>query len=424
MAARGTRALPCGAPARVGRLVAVALVASVLVAGCSHRTDAIERTGAGTTTASAPAQGSSTPSVPQVSASASASDDPAAYAVPGPGHLTKSMLTADVLVTSSKAISESVRARVAGVKGIAATLPLSIGSLSANGRTLTIASGDLGELRRYTPVQSGRADAVWKRVAGGEVAVDPSLPQGLEDPKGYLRLGTSDDAPDVHIGAYAPLIRQISAIVNAKRADQLGMPHGNALLVSTGELTPSKLMPQLKKALGPGLTVQTLALEFDLGAVQTAVLTAGSVTDKVGTFTYTPHPDGSITPDPHWVSSYIRTEQVPIIGKVTCNKGMLPQLRGALDEIVRLHLADRIHPQEYGGCFVPRYIAHNPAQGLSLHSWGIAIDLNVPENQRGTAGHMDPAVVQVFKRWGFAWGGDWHYTDPMHFEMAKVVAVR
>ena len=87
----------------------------------------------------------------------------------------------------------------------------------------------------------------------------------------------------------------------------------------------------------------------------------------------------------------------------------------------RLGLADAIHPDEYAGCYYPRYIGRDPANGLSLHSWGIALDLNVPGNQRGTVGEMDRTVVAVFKRWGFAWGGDWSYTDPMHFEMDAVV---
>ena len=30
-------------------------------------------------------------------------------------------------------------------------------------------------------------------------------------------------------------------------------------------------------------------------------------------------------------------------------------------------------------------------------------------------------MVAIFKRWGFAWGGDWGYTDPMHFEMNAIV---
>ena len=329
----------------------------------------------------------------------------------------------DLLLTSSKPIPDAVRSAVAKVRGVRAVMPLSLASLSANGRTLTIAAADPAKFRRFTAYASARSDEVWKRVAGGEVAVDPGLPKRLEEPAGYLRLGSSDDAPQVHIGAYAPLVKQISAVVDYKRGEQLGLPRDNALLVSTGMFTPSAVTPRLKKVIGRGLTMQTLALEFD-NPVQTAVLSGSSVTSRVGTFTYSPHPDGTITPDRGWVSTYIRTESVPILGSVTCNKGMIPQLRAALTEVVDLGLADKIHPGEYAGCYYPRYIARDPSKGLSLHSWGIAVDLNVPGNQRGTVGEMDRRVVAIFQKWGFAWGGDWNYTDPMHFEMAKVVEVR
>ncbi|NUR07997.1 MAG: M15 family metallopeptidase [Nocardioidaceae bacterium] len=406
----------------MGAALAVLLSALVL-AGCSERGDTASEAGSGATGATgASGSPSRSGSTPTVSADASpSSDDPASYAVSDPGHLSGRLYTADVLLTSSHTLPASVRSKVMKVKGVQAALPLSLASLSANGRTLTIAAGDPAKLRRYTQFATARSDAVWKRVAGGEVAVDAELPRRLEQPRGYLRLGTSQDAPSVHIGAYAPLVRQISAIVNDKRATQLGMPHDNALLVSTGELTPSQISAQIRKAAGSGVTLQTLALEFNVDVPQTAVLSTSSVTDAVGTFSFTPHADGSVTPDPAWVSRYIRTEQVPLIGTVTCNKGMLPQLRGALTEIQQRGLSSAIHPGEYGGCYVPRYIAHDPAKGLSLHTWGIAVDLNVPGNQRGTVGEMNRQVVQIFKSWGFAWGGDWNYTDPMHFEMSQVV---
>ncbi|CAN5527178.1 hypothetical protein BH10ACT10_BH10ACT10_15050 [soil metagenome] len=227
----------------------------------------------------------------------------------------------------------------------------------------------------------------------------------------------------MHIGAYAPIVKSISAVVNYKRGRQLGMPLNNALLVSTGGFTPSAVTPRLKQVLPSGTSMQTLALEFD-SSVRTAVLSGASVSDAVGTFSYTPHPDGTVTPQSSWVHEFIRTEQVPIIGSVTCNKGVLAQLRAALEDVVQQGLADKIHPGEYAGCYYPRYIAHDPAKGLSLHSWGIAVDLNTPGNQRGTVGEMDRRVVAIFKHWGFAWGGDWNYTDPMHFEMARVVQVR
>ena len=59
---------------------------------------------------------------------------------------------------------------------------------------------------------------------------------------------------------------------------------------------------------------------------------------------------------------------------------------------------------------------------LSNHSWGLAVDLNAQANPMTNDGRnhtdMPPAVVAIFRKWGFEWGGD--YTgkrkDPMHFE--------
>ena len=154
------------------------------------------------------------------------------------------------------------------------------------------------------------------------------------------------------------------------------------------------------------------------------VLTGGSVAAAVGTFSYRWFADGSVRPNPAWVAANIRTESVPLLGNVTCHRVLFPQLRGALREVVSRGLASKIHPEEYGGCYVPRFIGRDPRNGLSLHSWGIAVDLNVPGNQRGVTGEIDRDVVGIFKKWGFAWGGDWRWTDPMHFELNRLVRQR
>jgi len=129
----------------------------------------------------------------------------------------------------------------------------------------------------------------------------------------------------------------------------------------------------------------------------------------------------TVRPQPKWVAANIRSETVPILGSVTCHSVMLPQLRAALTEISQRGLAAEIDPNDYGGCYVPRFIGHDPSRGLSLHTWGIAIDLNVSTNQRGIPGEIDRDVVAIFKKWGFAWGGDWEWTDPMHFELAALI---
>lgn len=61
--------------------------------------------------------------------------------------------------------------------------------------------------------------------------------------------------------------------------------------------------------------------------------------------------------------------------------------------------------------------------GRSLHSWGIAIDINPGRNpyQVGNWGAPETdipgPIIDIFKKYGYAWGGDWAgERDPMHFE--------
>jgi alkylation response protein AidB-like acyl-CoA dehydrogenase len=123
--------------------------------------------------------------------------------------------------------------------------------------------------------------------------------------------------------------------------------------------------------------------------------------------------------DPSWTRAHIVRARVPILGVVRCNRAVVAQVRGALAQLRDAGLGGLIHPSEYGGCFAGRFANRNPAAGVSHHSWGVAIDLNVAENLRGRVPTMDPRVVAAFERWGFTWGGRWIVPDGMHFEFAR-----
>ena len=127
---------------------------------------------------------------------------------------------------------------------------------------------------------------------------------------------------------------------------------------------------------------------LDPDARLTAIPTGGTLGSVVGTYRYRVIGGGRIAPDPAWVAANIRTEVVPILGSVTCHKDLFPQLRAALLEVQQLGLADEIHPGEYAGCYYPRFIANTTT--LSNHSFGLALDLNVPGNQRGTRRGDEP----------------------------------
>jgi len=202
----------------------------------------------------------------------------------------------------------------------------------------------------------------------------------------------------------------------------LGMTPDNALLVRTGKNAPKPIRHKIEKLLGADTSAQLIdkATRFGLDptAQQIAVVT-GSVGEAVGVYRYTVLGGGHIAPDPAWVRDHITTEVVPILGAVTCNKVIFPQLRAALQDVVEQGLTAAIHPDQYAGCYYPRFIAGTST--LSNHAFGLALDINAVENQRGTVGQIDRGVVAIFEKWGFTWGGDWHYTDPMHFEANSIV---
>ena len=354
--------------------------------------------------------------------------DPAMATDP-PGPREGPIEASDMIVIGKKAFTEEDLAAVTGIDGVRRVVQFSQAQVPIENRLMNIAAVDPATYRNFTPYGAAESQATWDRVAGGEMAVVKSLQKRLPlDDDGFLKLGVADDAPQVHIGAYAPQIPLVDAVVNEKWGAALveqGMELGNALLISTLPTDPKTLRKDVQKALGPGASVQLTDVASRNGidpAVKQTAVPVGTVSEVVGTFNYTVLGGGRIAPEASWVASHIATQDVPILGSVTCNVHIFPQLRAALDEIVVRGLADKIHPNEYAGCYYPRFIAGSTT--LSNHSFGLALDLNVPGNLRGTVGEMDRTVVSIFKKWGFAWGGDWNYTDPMHFEMNALVEPR
>lgn len=358
--------------------------------------------------------------VPVLTGGANPTADPA-FAVAGPGPLRGATRSADLIVVGQATLPGAVRRRVEATSGVADTVTLGLATVPVRGRMVTVGSVDPASYRRFTPPVTARTTAVWQRVAEGDVALSPALAADLEQPLGGdLALGNQAGALVVRVGAEATMAAKLDAVVNHVRGRQLGMSPANAVIVSTAGSEPAEVAEALRRRVGDRATV-TLLGALPVAGQQTAFLSGGSVAAAVGSFHYRYFADGTVTPDPVWVAASIRTESVPLLGAVTCHRVMLPQLRGALEEVVARGLAASIDTGDYGGCYVPRFIARDPSQGLSLHTWGIAVDLNVQGNLRGTPGQIDRRVVEVFRRWGFAWGGDWSYTDPMHFELAALV---
>lgn len=107
-----------------------------------------------------------------------------------------------------------------------------------------------------------------------------------------------------------------------------------------------------------------------------------------------------------------------MVSSFRCHRRLTGIFGQVFERIVAVGLAWRV--TSFGGCFM--YRPQRTGTKLSTHSWGIAIDLNAETNGLGSPGDMDPGVVQVFRDFGFEWGGGWdgHRRDPMHFQFCSL----
>lgn len=140
------------------------------------------------------------------------------------------------------------------------------------------------------------------------------------------------------------------------------------------------------------------------------------IKEAFGEFAATPLASGQIEIDPAWTGANIRTAKVPILGQVTCHRALFPQLRRALRAVRGEGLTHLINPNNFGGCFGPRFINSQANGRLSHHAWGIAFDINVADNPYGAEPNLSRRIVEIIEGQGLTWGGRWIIPDGMHFE--------
>jgi hypothetical protein len=148
-----------------------------------------------------------------------------------------------------------------------------------------------------------------------------------------------------------------------------------------------------------------------------AVLPQAMVKERFGEFAWRKGPGDGFVQDPAWQAANLATARVPILGRVRCNRALVPALAGAMGELRQRGLARLVDPRAYAGCWNPRLT--RGGSGVSRHAWGAAVDLNVAGNPTGLASAQDPRLVEVMEHWGFTWGGRWLVPDPAHFEWLR-----
>ena len=102
--------------------------------------------------------------------------------------------------------------------------------------------------------------------------------------------------------------------------------------------------------------------------------------------------------------------------KLYCNKDIVVPLSQAFKNLIDTGNVAEL--KTFDGCFNIR--KKRGLSSMSLHSWGIAIDVNAAWNALGATPTLSAAFVKCFTDAGFEWGGNWTRKDGMHFQLKSI----
>jgi len=168
----------------------------------------------------------------------------------------------DLLVVAPFSLSRQVLAAVAGLPAVTSAEPIEAAKIKINGAYTAVLGVDPSTFRGYAAPSTAASDPLWRGVAGGGVAV--SYTMGTLD---RLSLGGQvtvsgrqpERLPVVAFGTVG--IGGVDAVVSDSTARSLGVPAGNAIVVSAPPASVAALAARIKDVLPPGAAVEPLVEE-------------------------------------------------------------------------------------------------------------------------------------------------------------------
>ena len=160
-------------------------------------------------------------------------------------------LTPHVLVAAPSTLPPDVAEKIRRIKGVAGVESVDAVQAQVAGKRVGLLGVDPSTFRNYTPKPTAQSDALWRNIAGGDVAI--SFTMGSD---GGVQLGTQIPVggkarqTQLRVGAYATMgIADVDAVISHATAQALGMPTSNALLISTPKVNTAKFIKYLRKTL-------------------------------------------------------------------------------------------------------------------------------------------------------------------------------
>ena len=183
------------------------------------------------------------------------------------------LLQADLLVVAPTTLRSGIAAAVRRLPGVIAAQQIDAARIGVNGKLTAMLGVDPSAFRAFAPKPTARSAGLWQNVAAGGVAVSYTMGRLDKLPLGRpLRVAgrRTQELPVAGFGTVG--IAGVDAVVSHATARSLGIPAGNAIMISAPHAQLNPLMRQIKKLLPRGAAIVPLVAQT---ATSTAAPAAG-----------------------------------------------------------------------------------------------------------------------------------------------------
>jgi len=181
---------------------------------------------------------------------------------------------ADLLVVAPAALPTTVLARIRRLGGVTAADLLDAARIKVNGGYVATLGVDPSTFREFAAKPTAESTRLWQNVADGGIAVSYLMGKQEKLPLGGSVTVVGARTEKLPVGGFGTVgISGVDAVVSDAVARSLGMPAGNAIVISAPRARLSKLISAIGRMLPKGAAVAPLVAQ---AAEPGLPLTAGS----------------------------------------------------------------------------------------------------------------------------------------------------
>jgi cell wall-associated NlpC family hydrolase len=162
--------------------------------------------------------------------------------------------------------------------GVTDAEPVDAARVKLDGSLVAMLGVDPSSFRAFAAAPTARSNALWQNVADGAIAVSYEMGKQESLPLGRTVQVTGTSTQKLRIGGFGTVgISGVDAVVSDQVAASLGLPSGNAIVISAPRDRLSTLMRQVASRLPKDATVEALVAQTGPVGLPVTTGSAGGV---------------------------------------------------------------------------------------------------------------------------------------------------